>query len=66
MIDEKQNNDMIIITKCLSIFSIFVLIYGLVDYYFYQKMEYKKKFTLFDFFLGKFKCDGRKNYLKKN
>ena len=62
MIDEETNLKMEKVVKYMIGVSVIILIYGIGDYYLYQKSEYKKDFTIFDFIVGKFKCDGRKKY----
>ena len=62
LIDDEMNTRMKQIVNFCIILSIIILVYGILDYYFYQKREYKKEFTILDFIIGKFKCDGRKKY----
>ena len=55
-INHELNSKMEKLVKILLVLAVLILIYGVIDYYKYQKTEYKKDFTLFDFIVGKFEC----------
>jgi hypothetical protein len=61
MINNDTNNKTIIVEYIISGISGILLIYSFLDYIFYQKKEYGKKFNWKIFFLGVHKC----NKLKK-
>lgn len=46
-IDEKHNEIILNINKILLLLSLFVLIYGFIDYYLYKKFQFKKEFNIF-------------------
>jgi hypothetical protein len=62
-ISEDTNNKLLNIEYILSGISIFVLIYGFIDYIFYQKKNYGKKFNWLNFILGGHKCKNNKKII---
>ena len=57
MINEEENENMIKTIKIALGASLFVFIYGIVDYFIYEKKSYGKSFSIFKFIPGGNKCD---------
>ena len=57
MINEEENENMIKTIKIALGVSLFVFIYGIIDYFIYEKKSYGKTFSILKFFLGGNKCD---------
>ena len=55
-ITDASNENMLLITKILIVLSGLTFLFGVVDYYRYQKISYGRKFTLMKFLLGANKC----------
>lgn len=55
-ITESTNNKIIIFEKFLTFISIIILIYGFINYYYYQKEQYKDKFSMKLFIFGTKEC----------
>ena len=49
MITKERNDNMINMIKISIGLSIFVFVYGFIDYFIYQKTNYGKKFSIFNF-----------------
>lgn len=60
IISEKTNEEYITYTKYGLFFSLCVFIYGVIDYYNYQKKSYGGDFSFQKFILGKTVCSGVK------
>ncbi len=56
LITEDKNNQLIEITKYTLITSIFVFLYGIINYMIKKKKEYGKRFSLFMFFFDDENC----------
>jgi len=59
--DINKNNNIIIFEQIIFILAIIVLIFGFIDYYFYQKSQYGDNFNPFKFILGTTSCNSGQN-----
>lgn len=55
-INDETNKIILVIEKILALIAVTILVYGFVDYIFYQKNEYGSDFNWFQFLLGGRKC----------
>lgn len=55
-LSEKVNKNIVKFLEYLIIIIVLIFIYGIIDYYNYQKIDYGKKFTLMRFLIGKNTC----------
>ena len=56
IITDEKNNKIILYEKIILGISLFILIYGFIDYIIYQKKSYKSKFSWYIFLKGVNKC----------
>jgi len=59
--DINKNNNIIIFEQIIFILAIIVLVFGFIDYYFYQKRQYGDNFNHFKFILGTTSCNSGQN-----
>jgi hypothetical protein len=55
-INDSTNNNILFIEQIISIFAIIVFVFGFIQYYLYQKKEYKKDFSWLQFLVGTTNC----------
>lgn len=60
-INAETNDKILFAETVLSICCIIILVYGFIEYYFYQRNEYAEKFDMQAFLLGVRHCDSIKN-----
>ena len=56
IITEEQNRKAMVVSKVIFGLAMFVLVYGFVDYILFQRTEYGKSFSWFQFLVGTSKC----------
>ena len=60
-LSENENKNILKVLEYLVIIIIIVFVYGIIDYYNYQKIDYGKNFSWMKFIIGKNTCKNIKN-----